>query len=219
MSKQFLMSREVLLTGAIALLLAIIATRFPAFITPANLANVFNDTAPLILLAIGQMIVILTRCIDLSVAANLALTGMVAAMINVAMPGLPVALIIAISVGFGTLLGMLNGVLVWKLAIPPIVVTLGTMTIFRGTIFLLSDGQWVNSHEFSDPFKAFPRTELLGLPVMSWMAILAVILFTVIMTRTTLGRAFYAAGGNPHAATYAGIDVGRTQFWAFTISN
>ena len=212
------MSREVLLTGAIALLLAIIATRFPAFITPANLANVFNDTAPLILLAIGQMIVILTRCIDLSVAANLALTGMVAAMINVAMPGLPVALIIAISVGFGTLLGMLNGVLVWKLAIPPIVVTLGTMTIFRGTIFLLSDGQWVNSHEFSDPFKAFPRTELLGLPVMSWMAILAVILFTVIMTRTTLGRAFYAAGGNPHAATYAGIDVGRTQFWAFTIS-
>ena len=68
MTKQFLMSREVLLTGAIVLLLGIIASRFPAFIAPANLANVFNDTAPLILLAIGQMIVILTRCIDLSVA-------------------------------------------------------------------------------------------------------------------------------------------------------
>ena len=218
MSKQFLMSREVLLVGAIILLLAIIASRFPAFITPANLASVFNDAAPLILLAIGQMIVILTRCIDLSVAANLALTGMVVAMINVAMPGLPVVVILAISIGFGALLGMLNGVLAWKLAIPPIVVTLGTMTIFRGTIFLLSDGQWVNSHEFSDPFKAFPRTELLGLPVMSWMAILAVILFSIIMARTTLGRAFYAAGGNPHAAIYAGIDVGRTRFWAFTIS-
>jgi ribose/xylose/arabinose/galactoside ABC-type transport system permease subunit len=64
------------------------------------------------------MIVILTRCIDLSVAANLALTGMVVAMINVAMPGLPVPVIIAISVGFGALLGMVNGVLVWKLAIP-----------------------------------------------------------------------------------------------------
>ncbi len=75
MSKQILMSRDVLLTGAIVLLLAIIASRFPAFIGPSNLANVFNDTAPLILLAIGQRIVILTRCIDLSVAANLALTG------------------------------------------------------------------------------------------------------------------------------------------------
>ncbi len=218
MSKQLFMSREALLIGAIGLLLAVIASRFPAFIAPSNLANVFNDTAPLILLAIGQMIVILTRCIDLSVAANLALTGMVVAMINVALPGMPVAAIIVISIGFGALLGMVNGVLVWKLAIPPIVVTLGTMTIFRGTIFLLSDGKWVNAHEFSDPFKAFPRTELLGLPVMSWIALAAVVLFSVVMTRTTLGRAFYAVGGNPHAATYAGIDVGKTQFWAFTIS-
>ena len=218
MSRQILMSREVLLTCAIALLLAIIASRFPAFIAPSNLANVFNDSAPLVLLAIGQMIVILTRCIDLSVAANLALTGMVVAMINVALPGLPVPVIIVISVAFGALLGMFNGVLVWKLAIPPIVVTLGTMTIFRGTIFLLSEGKWVNAHEFSDPFKAFPRTELFGLPVMSWIAIAAVVFFSLVMTRTTLGRAFYAAGGNPHAATFAGIDVGKTQFWAFTIS-
>jgi rhamnose transport system permease protein len=51
------------------------------------------------------------------------------------------------------------------------------MTIFRGTIFLLSDGQWVNSHEFSDPFKAFPRTDLLGLPVMSWITIAVVLSF------------------------------------------
>lgn len=218
MLKQVLMSREVLLTGAIILLLGIIATRFPAFIAPSNLANVFNDTAPLILLAVGQMIVILTRCIDLSVAANLALTGMVVAMINVGMPGLPMPVIILISIGLGALLGAFNGALVWKLAIPPIVVTLGTMTIFRGTIFLLSDGQWVNAHEFSDPFKAFPRYEILGLPLMSWIAIAAVLFFSIVMTRTTLGRAFYAAGGNPHAATYAGIDVGRTQFWAFTIS-
>lgn len=218
MLKQKFMSREVLLTGAIILLLGIIASRFPAFIAPSNLANVFNDTAPLILLAIGQMIVILTRCIDLSVAANLALTGMVVSMINVAVPGMPVPVIIAIAIVLGALLGMFNGVLVWKLDIPPIVVTLGTMTIFRGTIFLLSDGKWVNAHEFSEPFKAFPRAEILGLPAMSWIAIAAVILFIIVMNRTTLGRAFYAVGGNPHAATYAGIDVGRTQFWAFTIS-
>lgn len=213
-----LKSREMLLIGAIVLLLALIATRFPAFVSPSNLAHVFNDTSPLILLAIGQMIVILTKCIDLSIAANLALTGMVVAMINVAAPGVPVVVILFLAIGIGTLLGMFNGVLVWKLGIPPIVVTLGTMTIFRGIIFLLSDGKWVNSHEMSPAFKAFPRTELLGLPMLSWIAIFVVIVFAVVMTRTTLGRAFYAAGGNPHAATYAGIDVGKTQFWAFTIS-
>ncbi|WP_299668378.1 ABC transporter permease [uncultured Ruegeria sp.] len=216
--KRILASRELLLLVAIVLVLGIISSRFPAFITLSNLAAVFNDTSPLILLAIGQMIVILTKCIDLSVAANLALTGMVVSLINISAPGLPIIVTLAVATGFGACLGMFNGILVWKLDIPPIVVTLGTMTIFRGTIFLLTEGKWVNSHEMSDTFKAFPRTELLGLPVLSWFAIAAVILFTIVVTRTTLGRAFYAAGGNPHAATYAGINVGRTQFWAFTIS-
>ena len=216
--KKLIHARETLLMGAMLLLLALIAFRFPDFVAPGNLANVFNDTSPLILLAMGQMVVILTRCIDLSVAANLALTGMVVAMLNSSYPDLPIPLILVVALGLGTIMGMFNGILVWKLDIPPIVVTLGTLTIFRGIIFLISDGKWVNSHEMSASFKALPRAELLGLPVLSWFAIVVVIIFFVLMTRTRLGRAFYAVGGNPHAATYTGIDVGRTQFWAFTIS-
>lgn len=218
MLQRLLSSRETLLLVAITVLLVAIASRFPGFAAPSNLADVFNDTSPLILLAVGQMIVILTKCIDLSVAANLALTGMVVAMINVAFPGVPVAVILVAAISLGALMGMTNGLLVWKLGIPPIVVTLGTMTIFRGIIFLISDGKWVNSHEMSPAFKSFPRTEILGLPVLSWIAILAVIVFSIMMTRTSLGRAAYAVGGNPHAATYTGISVGRTQFWAFTLS-
>ena len=216
--KTLITSRETLLLAAIVALCALIAARFPGFIAPENLANVFNDTSPLILLAMGQMVVILTKCIDLSVAANLALTGMVVAMLNTLMPDLPIPVILAISLALGTLMGMVNGILVWKLDIPPIVVTLGTMTIFRGIIFLISDGKWVNAHEMSPTFKAFPRAEFVGLPVLSWIAIVVVIAFFILMTRTRLGRAFYAVGGNPHAATYTGIDVGRTQFWAFTLS-
>lgn len=204
--------------GAIIVLLGLVATRFPSFITPENLASVFNDTSPLILLAIGQMIVILTKCIDLSVAANLALTGMVVAMINVVAPDVPVVVIMIVAIGLGTLMGAFNGILVWKLDIPPIVVTLGTMTIFRGIIFLISDGKWVNSHEMTDAFKAFPRAEFFGVPTMSWTAIFVLIVFTIVMTRTTVGRSFYAVGGNPHAATYTGINVGKSQFFAFTIS-
>ena len=80
--KALITSREGLLAGVILALITLIAFRFPAFVAPRNLANVFNDTSPLILLALGQMIVILTKCIDLSVAANLALTGMVAALLT-----------------------------------------------------------------------------------------------------------------------------------------
>ncbi|PRY88738.1 ABC transporter permease [Donghicola tyrosinivorans] len=213
-----LKSRESILVGAILALLVLIATRFAGFVAPANLAAVFNDTSPLIILALGQMVVILTRCIDLSVAANLALTGMVCAMLNVAYPDLPIIVILMLALALGAIMGTVNGLLVWKLDIPPIVVTLGTMTIYRGIIFLISDGKWVNAHEMSPAFTAFPRAALLGLPVLSWVAIAVIIVMAVVMARTTLGRSFYAVGGNPHAAVYTGINVGKAQFRAFVIS-
>ncbi|AUX75222.1 MULTISPECIES: ABC transporter permease [Sinorhizobium] len=218
MIAKLLKNREILLVGAIAVLLALIALRFPAFVGPSNLARVYNDTSILIILALGQMAVILTRCIDLSMAANLALCGMVAAMLNAAFPGLPIPLIILAAMALGGLLGMINGTLVWKLDIPPIVVTLGTLTIYRGLIFLLTDGKWINAHEMSDAFKALPRLDLAGVPVLSWLSLLMIAVMFLVMSRTPLGRAFYAVGGNPHAAVYTGIDVGRTRFFAYCLS-
>jgi rhamnose transport system permease protein len=141
---------------------------------------------------------------------------MVAALMNGA--GVPLPLILLAVIALGAALGAVNGLLVWKLGIPSIVVTLGTMTIYRGTIFLMTDGAWVNAHQMSEGFKALPRAVILGLPVLSWVALAAIALFAVVLTRTPLGRAFYAVGGNPHAAVYTGLDVGRTQFLAFVIS-
>ena len=211
-----LKSREAVLAIVIVLLLAAIASRFAGFVAPANLARVFTDTAPLILLALGQMTVILTKCIDLSVAANLALCGMVAALMDGM--GVPMAAILPAVILMGAALGAVNGALVWRLGIPSIVVTLGTMTIYRGTIFLLTEGAWINAHQMSADFKALPRHVILGLPVMAWIAVAAIGAMAVLMTRTALGRAFYAVGGNPHAAVYTGISVGRTQFAAFVLS-
>ncbi len=218
MIAKLLKNREILLVVAIVVLLALIALRFPAFVAPSNLARVYNDTSILIILALGQMAVILTRCIDLSMAANLALCGMVAAMLNAAFPGLPIPLIILAAMALGGLLGMINGTLVWKLDIPPIVVTLGTLTIYRGLIFLLTDGKWINAHEMSDAFKALPRLDLAGVPVLSWLSLLMIAVMFLVLSRTPLGRAFYAVGGNPHAAIYTGIDVGRTRFFAYCLS-
>lgn len=213
---RFIKSREALLALAILALTAVIAMRFPAFVAPANLASVFNDTSPLIILAIGQMIVILTKCIDLSVAATLALCGMVAAMLNGA--GVPLPVILLAAVALGAVLGAVNGLLVWKVDIPPIVVTLGTMTIYRGIIFLISEGKWINAHQMTAGFKDLPRTEILGLHVMSWIAIAVIAGGAVLLNRTALGRSFFAVGGNSHAAVYTGIDVGRTQCIAFVLS-
>lgn len=215
---RFLRTREVLLALAVILLIGLVSLRSPSFATPGSLVNVFNNTSILIILALGQMAVILTRCIDLSVAANLAFTGMAVAMLNAGYPDLPLALLVLLSIGIGAVLGAFNGVLVWKLDIPPIVVTLGTLTIYRGLAFVLSGGRWVNAHELTDPFLQFPRHEVLGVPVMSWIALVIIALLTVLLTRTVLGRAFHAAGGNPTAAIYAGIDVGRTRFLAFVLS-
>lgn len=215
---KLLKNRELLLVGAILVLIALIAWRFPPFIAPTNLARVYNDTSILIILALGQMAVILTRCIDLSMAANLALSGMVAAMLNAAFPGLPIPIIILSTMALGAILGMINGALVWKLDIPPIVVTLGTLTIYRGLIFLLTNGKWINAHQMSDAFKSFPRAELAGIPVLSWLSLVMVVAIFLVMSRTSLGRAFFAVGGNPHAAVYTGIDVGRTRFFAYCLS-
>jgi rhamnose transport system permease protein len=211
-----LRQREVLLGFAILGLVGLVALRFPGFVAPANLAAVLNDTAPLIILATGQMIVILTRAIDLSVAANLALSGMVAALLDGA--GVPLALILVAVLALGAALGAVNGLLVSRIGIPAIVVTLGTMTIFRGAIFLLTGGEWVNAHEMSDAFKALPRAIVAGLPVMTWIALCVVALAALVMARPPLGRAFYAVGGNPAAAVYAGLDAGRMQAVAFVIS-
>ncbi len=210
--------REVWLAVAIVAMIGLISTRFPAFAQPGNLATVFNDTSILMILALGQMAVILTRSIDLSMAANLCFTGMVVAMINDAYPGFPILLLIVVAILVGLVLGAINGLLVWKLDIPSIVVTLGTLTIFRGATFVISGGAWVNADQMSPAFIGFQRAVLAGIPVLSWIAILVIAVFFVLMTRTALGRSIYAIGVNPTASVYAGIDVGRTKFIAFCIS-
>jgi rhamnose transport system permease protein len=218
MMQRLFKNRELLLALIIAAMIAGFATRAAGFAAPGNLANIFNDTSILIILALGQMTVILTKSIDLSVAANLAFTGMAIAMLDAAYPGLPLALLIVLAIGIGAALGAINGFLVWLLQIPPIVVTLGTLTIYRGMAFVLSGGSWVNAHQMTPDFLNLPRLPVLGLPILSWVAIAIVLMMWFVLTRTPFGRSTYASGGNPTAAVYAGIDVGRARFLAFVLS-
>ena len=210
--------RELLLVAIIAVLIAIFSARAPGFASPESLANIFNDTSILMILALGQMAVILTRSIDLSVAANLSFTGMAIAMTNAAFPQIPLPLLILMAIVIGAFLGAINGLMVWKIGIPSIVATLGTLTIYRGMAFVLSGGAWVNQTQMTPAFLNTPRVSVLGLPLLGWTAILVIAIIALVFTRTVFGRALYAAGGNPTAALYAGIDVGRTRFFAFMLS-
>jgi rhamnose transport system permease protein len=211
-------TRRDLAFAALTLALFVAVTlAFPGFASPHNLAGLLDDTAILIMLALGQMLVILVRGIDLSIAANLALCGMIAAVFDRAFPGAGIVPVLALTLVSGAALGAFNGLLVWKLRLPPIVVTLGTMSIYRGAIYLLSKGAWVNENEMSRGFLAFPRQEFLGLTLLSWLAVLVALVFVFALRRSRVARDLYAAGGNPEAANYSGIDAGRMQFIAYTV--
>ncbi len=218
MVQQLLKHREALLAAVIVLMVIAIGTRAPSFIAPGNLVEIFNDTSILIILALGQMMVLLTKGIDLSMAANLALTGMIVALINFYYPDVPVWALLILATALGLLMGIINGLLVWKMGIPAIVVTLGTMSIYRGIIFLLSGGGWVNSNQMGADFLGLPRASVLGLPVLSWCAIAALLLVGYFLRYSRTGRALYTAGGNATAAYYTGINAGKMQFVSFCLS-
>jgi rhamnose transport system permease protein len=207
--------REAGLLGLVLLMMAAIAPFFPAFLLPDHLSGLLDDTALLVLLAVGEMLVLLTRGVDLSVAANLALTGMVVALVNQAHPGVGVAVILPLSVLIGMALGAFNGALVWVLRMPSIVVTLGTLSIYRGAVFLASGGKWVNSGAMSPDFLGFVRLHILGITMLSWIALAVALVVWLWLRATVTGRNLYASGNNPQSSPYAGIDVGWSQFVAF----
>jgi len=211
-------NRDAGLTFLTAMLFGVVTFKLPQFASLQSLHGILDDTAILVLLALAQMFVILTRGVDLSVAANVALTGMIAALLNQAHPNVPVVAIVLVSILCGTLLGAINGVLVWRLKIPPIVVTLGTMAIYRGLVYVASGGTWVTSNKMSSEFQQWVREEFLGLTTLSWLAILGVVAGGVLLRMTRTGRRLYAVGSSPSAAAYVGIDTGRMQFVAFTLA-
>jgi rhamnose transport system permease protein len=200
-----------------AALIAAVSVAFPQFIGPHNLADLLDDSSILILLALGQMLVILTRGIDLSAAANVALSGMIVALFNRSHPQVGALGVMLLALFCGGILGAINGGLVWKLRLPPIVVTLGTMSIYRGAVYVVSRGTWVHDNELSRSFLGFVREVHLGLTSLAWLAIAAVGAAIFALNYSVAGRNLYAAGGNPTAAAYAGIDPGRMQFTAYTV--
>lgn len=214
----YLKQREVQLALLIVLLAGAVGLRAPVFLTPGSLANLLTDSTLLIMLALTQMFVIVTRGIDLSVASNLALSGMMAALLAVNYPQLPLVLVMLVAVVIGLLLGLVNGYLIGYLDLPPIVVTLGTMSVYRGLVFVLSGGAWVSSHQMPANFIAFPLGQLFGVTHLVWIAAAAILATWLLARYTRFGRDLYAIGNQPLAARYVGISTARRLFWTYGLS-
>jgi rhamnose transport system permease protein len=218
LSMNMIKQREVLLAGLTVVLIGLVGLRAPVFVTGASLGNLLTDGSLLVMLALTQMFVIITRGIDLSVASNLALSGMMSALLASKHPELPLVAVIFVAVAIGLVLGLINGYLIGVLELPPIVVTLGTMSVYRGLVFVLSGGAWVSSHQMPDNFVAFPLDRLLGVTHLVWIAALATLLTWYLARNTRFGRDLYAIGNHPQAARTIGIPSARRLLWTYGLS-
>lgn len=210
--------REMLLAALIIVLIVLVGLRAPVFLTASSLSNLLTDSTLLIMLALTQMFVIITRGIDLSVASNLALAGMIAALLGAHFPDLPLLLIILAAAGTGLLLGLINGWMIGYLQLPPIVVTLGTMSVYRGMVFVLSNGAWVSSHQMPPSFIAFPLERLLGVTHLVWIVAATICVMWYIARYSRFGRDLYAIGNEPVSARYIGIPAARRLLWTYGLS-
>lgn len=197
-------------------LVIVFAILEPAFIQPFNLFNVMRQISITGLLAIGMTFVILTGGIDLSVGSLLALSGLVCAAVAKGGRGYLTAgagkggegsLILAVlaALGVGLLGGFLQGLGVTKLKVPPFVVTLGGMSVWRGLALIFSSGQPISA--FKEDFRWWGTGMIGPVPVPVIIFLIFVIIAHVVLRYTQYGRYIYAVGGNPEAARLSGLNL------------
>lgn len=197
-------NREISLTVFIVLMLLVLLIAYPSFLQPSNLTNIALSSVTVGILALGEVVVIITKGIDLSVGATLGVTTLVVG--SLALNGKPLWLVLLAGIGVGVVAGAINGVLITFVKLPAIIVTLGTLSIYSGVMFLVTNGNWVTNLPNSllaignfTVFKVIPGPLLI-------LAILLVIM-TVLLGYTVTGRHIYAIGNNLEAARLAGIRV------------
>jgi ribose transport system permease protein len=192
----------------------IIAVLEPKFLSSGNLGSVARQTAVITIMARGMTMVMVSGGIDLSVGSMMALAGVAGAFVLAG--GAPTIVGIATSIAAGAVCGFANGAAVTTLRIPPFIVTLGAMGIYRGIALLVTDGKAVVG--LPTRFGYFAEGNLLGLIPVPLLIVVAVALaIHFLLSRTRLGRYCYAIGSNVEAARYAGVRVARSQIIFYLI--
>ena len=210
--------RELSIIIFILLLIGVVAVNTPSFLTANNFRNILLNISILVIVSLGQTMVIITRGIDLSVSSMIGLVAMMVSFTVVGFSGVSPLVAVLLGMVLGAILGTFNGVVITVGKVPPIIATLGTLSIYRGMIFLYSGGTWINSFEMPESYQALAKASPLGVPnIILFAAVIAIGVY-VFLNYTRPGRDIYAVGSNPEAANVAGIPVQRTIFMVYVIS-
>jgi rhamnose transport system permease protein len=146
------------------------------------------------------------------------LVGMMVAFVVKQNPEMPVLLSVLLGMALGAVLGSFNGLIITYGNVPPIIATLGTLSVYRGLVFFYSQGTWINSFELPTAFKQLSKGTPLGLPNMVIIALIIALIVYYFLNYTRTGRDIYAVGSNPEAAQYSGIRKQRIIFLVYLLS-
>jgi ribose/xylose/arabinose/galactoside ABC-type transport system permease subunit len=206
--------REFTVLGLIVVLMVIFSFSTERFMSVSNLSNLMLQLAGVAISAIGMTMVIITGGIDVSVGSVLGMASVVAG--KLLMAGTPVIVVIlaAIATGFG--IGLLNGAIISYGNVPPIIVTLGMMSMMRALMYQVLGGRWVSG--IPPAIRVIGLGKWLGIPISMWIAAILIILFSYFLSSRSTGRAIYAIGNNPEAARVSGVSLSRTILIVYSLT-
>jgi rhamnose transport system permease protein len=213
--RQFVISQELVLLLALAGALAVLSVTANHFMTVGNLLNQGRLMTEVALVALPMTFIIITGGIDLSVGSMMGLTVILLGVLwkNV---GLPLPLAVLGAVLASCFCGFFNGLLITRVRVPPLIMTLATLALYRGLAEGISQARSVRG--YPEWFFVLGQGEVLGVPTQLWILLVAVIVFWIILARTTFGRSLYAIGFNETAARYSAIKVDRIKLVIYTLS-
>jgi rhamnose transport system permease protein len=205
--------REISAAAAFAVLLLVVAIAAPGFFSGTNLRDLALNNAPVLLIAIGMTMVILTGEIDISVGSMFAVCSVAAGWF--AREGVPIPLLLPLVIGVGASMGAINGLLIGKLRLPSIIVTLAMLVAWRDALRWTTQGAWIQN--LPENFQWFG----LGQGAATWLivgtALLVLAACAWALRHLALGRAIYAVGSDAEAARLAGIEPTRIVFLVFIL--
>ena len=205
--------RELSVAAAFALLLGALAALAPSFFTGGKPAAILVGSGPLLVLAVGMTLVILVRQIDISIGSQFSLCGVAAGLL--ARSGLPMPVVVPLTVLLGTCLGAINGALIAGLSLPSIVVTLATMVILREGLRWAGEGELIK--DLPDRFQWFGLSQGIGQWLTVGVAVVVVLTTAWGLRYLAAGRMVYATGADAEAARLAGIRPKRVVFVVFVL--
>ena len=215
MTASKLLRHETILAVLTIIAMVVLTSLSDKFFTLDNLLNQGRLMSEVGLISLAMTFVIVTGGIDLSVGSILGLTAILLGVFwkNLGLP-LPAAMLLAMICG--TFAGWVNGFIITRFRVPPLIATLATLALYRGLAEGISEARSVRG--YPEWFFFFGQGEVLGVPFQLWILGLATLVAAVILGMTAFGRATYAIGANEVAARFSGIRVNATKLWIYTAS-